>query len=162
MNATGSLHAFQNRRNMTEDAVAELQNSYYSVLFIGLIVVMWLETAAPQQSCVSERERAFHAGRQFGLWVISVYGVNALTALYFGQLPVILQAISFGLVDAFSLTLIGQLVIGLVILDLGGYVLHILQHRVRWLWLLHAVHHSDSSMDVTTSLRVTLSRGSSR
>lgn len=30
---------------------------------------------------------------------------------------------------------------------------HRLSHNVRWLWLMHAVHHSDAQVDVTTNLR---------
>jgi sterol desaturase/sphingolipid hydroxylase (fatty acid hydroxylase superfamily) len=34
-----------------------------------------------------------------------------------------------------------------------GSFFHRLSHNVRWLWLLHAVHHSDAAVDVTTNLR---------
>lgn len=40
-----------------------------------------------------------------------------------------------------------------VALDLFSYVWHRANHYVPVLWRLHAVHHSDSSMDVTTSGR---------
>jgi sterol desaturase/sphingolipid hydroxylase (fatty acid hydroxylase superfamily) len=41
----------------------------------------------------------------------------------------------------------------LLALDLGNYVTHRALHAVPWLWRLHAVHHADLDLDVTTSVR---------
>ncbi|MBB3045797.1 sterol desaturase/sphingolipid hydroxylase (fatty acid hydroxylase superfamily) [Litorivivens lipolytica] len=41
----------------------------------------------------------------------------------------------------------------LVILDLLIYWQHRLFHRWPWLWRLHAMHHSDTAIDVTTGVR---------
>ena len=46
-----------------------------------------------------------------------------------------------------------QIVVGVLALDLCDYVFHRLSHQIRWLWLLHSVHHSDSAVDVSTNLR---------
>lgn len=43
--------------------------------------------------------------------------------------------------------------VGLLALDLGFYALHRLQHASLYLWRLHAVHHSDLDVDVTTAVR---------
>ncbi|MBS1512810.1 MAG: sterol desaturase family protein [Bacteroidetes bacterium] len=40
-----------------------------------------------------------------------------------------------------------------VLLDLGEYGYHIIMHKVKRLWMFHAVHHSDSVVDVSTTLR---------
>ena len=45
------------------------------------------------------------------------------------------------------------LVAGILALDLLAYVLHQVEHRVFFFWRLHAVHHSDSSVDASTALR---------
>lgn len=39
-------------------------------------------------------------------------------------------------------------------LDLGAYLVHRAQHAVPWAWRLHALHHSDRHIDVTTALRL--------
>jgi sterol desaturase/sphingolipid hydroxylase (fatty acid hydroxylase superfamily) len=39
------------------------------------------------------------------------------------------------------------------VLEIIAYVMHRLHHSVPWLWRLHAVHHSDTHMDVTTAHR---------
>ena len=37
--------------------------------------------------------------------------------------------------------------------SLAGYFLHWLQHKVRTLWRIHRVHHCDTHIDISTSLR---------
>lgn len=43
--------------------------------------------------------------------------------------------------------------LGVVALDLAGYALHRLEHRVPLLWRLHRLHHSDPDVDATTAFR---------
>jgi sterol desaturase/sphingolipid hydroxylase (fatty acid hydroxylase superfamily) len=40
-----------------------------------------------------------------------------------------------------------------VLLDLAIWAQHLVFHRVPWLWRLHAMHHADPDMDVTTGTR---------
>lgn len=44
--------------------------------------------------------------------------------------------------------------IGVVILDLSGYIFHRLSHEIEFLWRFHEIHHLDEILDVSTSLRV--------
>ena len=46
-----------------------------------------------------------------------------------------------------------QWMLTFAVLDGTAYVLHRLSHSVPWLWRLHAVHHSDTEVDATTSYR---------
>jgi len=40
-----------------------------------------------------------------------------------------------------------------VVLDFSGYWMHRLLHKIPLLWRLHALHHSDTDLDVTTTIR---------
>lgn len=40
-----------------------------------------------------------------------------------------------------------------ILLDLGEYGYHVVMHKVKRLWMFHAVHHSDNVVDVSTTLR---------
>lgn len=40
-----------------------------------------------------------------------------------------------------------------IFLDFGEYVYHRIMHRVKRLWMFHIVHHSDTMVDVSTTLR---------
>lgn len=40
-----------------------------------------------------------------------------------------------------------------ILLDLGEYIYHVIMHKVRMLWRFHLVHHSDNTVDISTTLR---------
>lgn len=43
---------------------------------------------------------------------------------------------------------------GLLLLDLiGAWLIHWLQHQVKWMWKFHLIHHSDTWVDATTANR---------
>jgi sterol desaturase/sphingolipid hydroxylase (fatty acid hydroxylase superfamily) len=43
---------------------------------------------------------------------------------------------------------------GLLLLDLiGAWFIHWLQHRIKWMWKFHIIHHADTWVDVTTANR---------
>ena len=44
-------------------------------------------------------------------------------------------------------------VIVFVALDLGEYIYHVIMHKVKRLWMFHAVHHSDTFVDISTTVR---------
>jgi sterol desaturase/sphingolipid hydroxylase (fatty acid hydroxylase superfamily) len=46
-----------------------------------------------------------------------------------------------------------SLVVGFLLLDLMRYLVHRCEHAVPLLWRLHALHHSDPDVDVTTAVR---------
>jgi sterol desaturase/sphingolipid hydroxylase (fatty acid hydroxylase superfamily) len=43
--------------------------------------------------------------------------------------------------------------IAFVALDLGEYVYHVTMHKVKRLWMFHAVHHTDTFVDISTTVR---------
>ncbi|MEW4925653.1 sterol desaturase family protein [Algibacter sp. 2305UL17-15] len=45
-------------------------------------------------------------------------------------------------------------IIGLLLLDfIGAYIPHLIEHKVKPLWMIHLVHHTDHNIDVTTANR---------
>ena len=60
----------------------------------------------------------------------------------------------FGLLNWINLPLWVELIIGILILDLiAQYFVHYLLHKIKWMWKLHMVHHSDTHVDATTGTR---------
>ncbi|NLR90758.1 sterol desaturase family protein [Flammeovirga agarivorans] len=46
------------------------------------------------------------------------------------------------------------ILIGLLFMDLiGAYGIHYLNHKVKWFWLFHLIHHTDTNVDTTTANR---------
>ena len=59
--------------------------------------------------------------------------------------------IQFGLLHYISAPVWAELLISIIVLDLiAQYFVHYLLHRVKWMWRLHIVHHSDRNVDVTS------------
>jgi len=99
------------------------------------------------------RRFASRAGVNLTLMLLTA----ALSVLLFGvsvmQIAAIAQGHGVGLLRLFALPDWLAVALGVVLLDLAEYVLHRLSHQVGWLWRLHALHHSDRDVDVTTSFR---------
>ncbi|MCB0761962.1 MAG: sterol desaturase family protein [Flavobacteriales bacterium] len=64
------------------------------------------------------------------------------------------EAHQFGLLAMIHLPLWLELIITVVFLDLvAQYLVHVLLHKVHWMWRLHLVHHSDTHVDASTGTR---------
>ena len=71
------------------------------------------------------------------LWASTYATENQVGLLYMVEMPLWLQAL-----------------VGVMLLDLiGAYFVHWVEHKVKWMWRFHLVHHSDTTVDVTTGLR---------
>ncbi|MFI5172000.1 MAG: sterol desaturase family protein [Chitinophagales bacterium] len=46
------------------------------------------------------------------------------------------------------------MVFGLLLLDLiGAYTIHFIEHKIKWMWKFHLIHHADTYVDTTTANR---------
>jgi len=60
----------------------------------------------------------------------------------------------FGLVYWLHTNTLATIVTAFLTLDFfGGWLVHIAQHKVLFLWRFHIIHHADNNVDVTTGLR---------
>ena len=60
----------------------------------------------------------------------------------------------FGILNWIEMPTWLALILSFVALDLvSQYTAHYLLHRVKWMWKLHMVHHSDTKVDLTTGVR---------
>jgi sterol desaturase/sphingolipid hydroxylase (fatty acid hydroxylase superfamily) len=60
---------------------------------------------------------------------------------------------NFGLISLLKMPLWGQVIIGILLMDLTFYYWHWLNHNMCLLWRFHNVHHIDPDLDVSTSFR---------
>lgn len=63
------------------------------------------------------------------------------------------EANQFGVLHLVALPFWYEAAIAFIILDLAVWFQHFLMHHNPLLWRMHAVHHSDRDLDVTTALR---------
>ena len=58
---------------------------------------------------------------------------------------------NFGILNLAEIPIILNVLLGVFLLDLiGAYLPHYVQHKVKFLWKIHLVHHSDHNVDTTT------------
>ncbi len=121
-------------------------------ILIGGIVFFWaMEGVLPLFKFQYRKVR--HAGLNlFFTLTTAIIGFGLAGALLAASNFVVSN--NFGLLYLIDLPLWAQVVAGILLMDLiGAYFIHWLEHQVKWMWKFHVVHHSDTTVDVTTGLR---------
>ena len=125
---------------------------FWTVLVVCGALTFAAETIWPKAP-ISASVRAQHIAGNFLLWSVSVL----LLSVFVHSSVTVVQALSelhrIGLLYSVGAPTWLAAVIGFLAADFADYVFHRASHRSRVLWLLHAVHHSDRHLDVSTSLR---------
>lgn len=80
--------------------------------------------------------------------------INFAFALFMVKSSDWVLANGWGLLQWFIMPLVYELIIGLLLMDLiGAYLVHMIEHKVKFLWKFHMVHHADVFVDTTTANR---------
>ena len=89
------------------------------------------------------------------LWVFAIASViqRGLGALSLFSLALLAADRGWGLFHRWELPIPLVFAASILAVDLAGYTVHRLSHRVPLLWRMHRLHHSDPDVDVTTSFR---------
>lgn len=59
-----------------------------------------------------------------------------------------------GIIQITTLPVWIELILAIMFLDLiGAYTIHVIVHKVPWMWRFHVIHHTDEQVDTTTALR---------
>jgi len=93
-----------------------------------------------------------HIARNIGLFALVLIVTDGVVLTWLMGVPFRLTQ-SDGVLTSLALPAVAQFALGFLLLDVFDYGVHRLTHRVRWLWLIHAVHHSDTRLDATTGTR---------
>lgn len=126
--------------------------SFRATILIGGIFLFWvLEGVIPLFQFTYNKFR--HAGINllFTLFT-AIIGFGLAGVLYYTSAWVAEH--EFGLLYLMEMPLWVQIILGVMLLDfMGAYLIHWIEHKVRWMWKFHLIHHSDTTVDVTTGLR---------
>jgi sterol desaturase/sphingolipid hydroxylase (fatty acid hydroxylase superfamily) len=120
----------------------------FVMTFVG--VACW-EIWRPSRATVAPLTRRWFGNfTLFGLtaalaWLLPILSSSTAAAIAASH--------GWGIFHLFPIPPVIALAAGFVLLDLAAYWTHRLFHGAPALWRLHALHHSDSDLDVTTALR---------
>lgn len=138
---------------MTPSGIS-LLTSIYLGLFFGGLAFFWLwEDGAPLKPFADERARRRHALVNLGVLAAVIVVADLAVGTFVLRIGERLLDPPDGLLTPLGLPVAAQIVVAFLVVDLYEYGLHRLAHRWRPLWLLHAVHHSDPHVDMTTAAR---------
>ena len=123
-----------------------------SIILVGGITFFWsVESIIPLFKFDYKKFKHAIPNFFFTLTTILVNFSLAFLLLYISDYVVLNN---FGLLNYLDLSISIYLILGLFLLDfIGAYLPHYVQHKVKFLWKIHLVHHSDHKVDTTTANR---------
>lgn len=122
-----------------------------AIASFGLVLLWSIETWWP--SMAGRKGRLRHAIRNLSLGLM-----NALAAAVIAW-PLIVRVESWaesngvGLLRLVNLPAFASFPLSFLLLDAWMYLWHRANHRIPLLWRFHRVHHSDTTLDVTSAIR---------
>lgn len=129
-----------------------IETNLYWIIFVGsfLGVAVW-------ETVRSRRQVSGPLGKRWGNHSLIWIAGSILTTTLFGVSPFLValsvQDNNFGLLNQLWIPFVIRFVLTILLLDFTKYAIHRAWHSFPVLWRVHAVHHSDPEMDLSTSFR---------
>ncbi|MDJ1505565.1 sterol desaturase family protein [Xanthocytophaga agilis] len=129
-----------------------IPSSYRAAILIGGILLFWsIEGIIPLSLTPYHKWR--HAGLNL-FFTLTTVVINFLFAALLLKTSDWTADQHFGLLYLTTMPLWLFILLGLLLLDLiGAYLIHWLEHKLKWLWKFHLIHHTDTYVDTTTANR---------
>lgn len=122
-----------------------------TMLFGGMLLFWIVEGLIPLFKTPYKKYR--HAGLNLFFTFTTALINLGLAALLIGTCVYVSEN-EIGLIYLFEAPLWIKAILGVMLLDLiGAWFIHFIEHKIKWMWLFHLIHHTDTNVDVTTGLR---------
>lgn len=138
--------------SIVEDFLASNEDMLLQSFYLGALVFAAIAEGFFPRRAASDG-LAFRWANNLALAVVNQVVFTALVILLTTTLISSLSSSEGWLSGSVPFGLWSGFVVTTLLLELFGYFLHRLFHSVPWLWRIHAVHHSDTELDFTTTLR---------
>ena len=134
------------------DYFQTIPSLHRALIVAGGITIFWIiEGAIPLFKFGYHKWK--HAGLNIFFTVTTIL-VNFSFALIIALTSLWCLDNNFGIIYWLHLPLWAAMVIGILVMDLiGAYFIHFIQHKIKWMWMFHLVHHADMQVDITTANR---------
>ncbi|RYU93225.1 sterol desaturase family protein [Emticicia agri] len=130
-----------------------IPSSHRSVILVGGIAFFWIiESAVPLFHFKYSKVRHARINIFFTLTTIIINFALAFVLLKSSDWAV---ANHFGILQWLpEMPLWLFAIVGLLLLDLiGAWLVHWAEHKIKWMWRFHLVHHTDTHVDTTSANR---------
>lgn len=129
---------------------ANLDALTFGVFFGCLFVLGLMELRLARQPNAAHRARRWPANTVLTVLNLMVFGALPVSGVIVAQLA---AEADFGLFHQFELPFAALLGLGFLARSLISYIIHLAMHKVPLLWRIHRIHHTDTALDVTTTVR---------
>ena len=130
----------------------EILTNLKLIFFIMLFIILFIF-----ESFYSERKwtskRFFRLFFHVKIAIINTVIIRFPTIFLIIPSLMLITENQYGVLNNIDISFVLKAVFGLLLLDLAYYFWHRLNHTNSFLWRFHSVHHLDTQLDVTTSLR---------
>lgn len=124
-----------------------------TLILVGGIAFFWIwESAVPLFRMDYRKWK--HAGTNL-FFTLTTILVNFVLAFILVQSADWAQSQGVGVLQWLPLnSMLLYTSVGLLLLDLvGAYLPHFVEHKIKWMWRFHLIHHTDQNVDTTTANR---------
>lgn len=125
------------------------------IFLVGGLLLFWiLEGAIPLLKLNYKKSKVRHASINFVFTLIHLV-IHTALAILIVMLSDWCRHQSFGIIywtNADTHILL-TIIIGVLALDFSSWLVHWVMHKIKPLWGFHLIHHTDTTVDVTTGLR---------
>jgi len=132
---------------------ATIPSSHRSLILVGGITLFWLiENAFPLFNFKYKKWQ--HAGINFFMTLTTIL-INFTLAFVLYKTSTWTISNNFGVLQWLPpMSSWLYALIGLLLLDfIGAYLVHFIEHKVKFLWRFHLIHHTDTWIDTTSGNR---------
>jgi sterol desaturase/sphingolipid hydroxylase (fatty acid hydroxylase superfamily) len=125
-----------------------------AAILIGGMLLLWIiEGAIPLLALHYKKNKAKHAAVNLTFTLLHLI-IHTGFAFLILMLSDWCNKQGFGLVYWTNAGVLLTIFISILCMDLfTGWLVHFTEHKIKWMWHFHVIHHADNNVDVTTGLR---------
>ena len=130
----------------------DIPSSYRTALLVGGLLLLWsVEGVMPLARMHYKKYSHAALNLFFHLTTIIINFSFALLIIKASQWA---ENNQFGLLNWVKIPTWAAMIVGVMFLDFfGAYFVHWCEHRIKWMWRFHIIHHTDTYIDATSALR---------
>ncbi len=149
----GGLAGIVHVNGVMESEILDIFKGRSGFLFLltVLVLALILERIIPWRRGVQLDPMRWVRNASMTFYGAIILGFVPFLGAYVGSLAAAEQG--FGLFNQIAFPLSAQIIVAVIVLDMKTYIEHRLLHKYYFLWRTHRVHHGDTHIDATTSLR---------
>ena len=130
---------------------AQIEPLQYAAFFGAMFILLALECFIERSPRAPERKKRWSTN--FGLTVLNIIVLSSIPLSGIAVADYA-RANNYGLLNLIDIAPIAALVIGILFRSFISYGIHFTFHKVPLLWRIHRVHHTDTFLDVSTTVRM--------